>query len=327
MGVDDSTGLVTLASGDFDEGDEILCSYRYDVAPYVAQEIRIEPSREIQGIDGLGSEEIQLWALLQKEFTGSIREVFRQQAQLERLSVFSLGTVARYFSSEAEEEEWEYVTGSNTLNIANGVLSIATGDVKTVYSFKPLPEIGDFKASVKIRFSTSNLGIPGFGFRYTDLNHYYFLTINGTFSATKLTMNLYKRDGGDNLLSSIYIPNVRDNQYYKLTVEAVDDKIRCKIDLGSKGVHVLSADDSSFDKGKIVLDARKKTIYYDDLRVTDKNRLDGYGIIVSWDDGAGHIRKIGFDNVTFPSGSLPTPKNEPVFVETPFKAESGVVIS
>jgi len=72
--VDDSTGLVTLASGDFDEGDEILCSYRYDVAPYVAQEIRIEPSREIQGIDGLGSEEIQLWALLQKEFTGSIRE-------------------------------------------------------------------------------------------------------------------------------------------------------------------------------------------------------------------------------------------------------------
>jgi len=65
---------------------------------------------------------------------------------------------------------------------------------------------------------------------------------------------------------------------------------------------------------------------YDNVFLKSITRGD-YGVIVVWDDGAGHIRKIGFDGVTFPSGSLPSPKNEPVFVETPFEAKSGKVIS
>jgi hypothetical protein len=51
-----------------------------------------------------------------------------------------------------------------------------------------------------------------------------------------------------------------------------------------------------------------------------------YGMIVSWDSGGSAV-KIGFDKVVFPEGSIPSPKNAPVFIVTPFKAQASKAIS
>jgi len=58
----------------------------------------------------------------------------------------------------------------------------------------------------------------------------------------------------------------------------------------------------------------------------DESPEGEYGIIVSWTQ-AGQAVKIGLDGVVFPEGSLPAPKNEPVYIVTPFKAQTVKVIT
>ncbi len=50
--------------------------------------------------------------------------------------------------------------------------------------------------------------------------------------------------------------------------------------------------------------------------------VDSGGLIASWTSGAS-IVKIAFDEVTYPEGSIPSPKNAPIYLTTPFKAQSG----
>ena len=123
--VDDDTGLVTLASGDFDEGDIVYCSYRYDSKPYVAQEVSLEPSIEVEGIDGLGSDEIQLWALTKKEFKGSIREVFHNRSQLNRIKAHQRILFDNF--NYASEEDDPYWTFGERASIVDGAVKFKTG--------------------------------------------------------------------------------------------------------------------------------------------------------------------------------------------------------
>ena len=81
----------TLFSGYPEADDTVKCIYRHDLSPYIAQEITIEPKQHIEGIDGLGSDTIQVWAPLLREIDGSIKEVYRPGStdQLSRIEAFA----------------------------------------------------------------------------------------------------------------------------------------------------------------------------------------------------------------------------------------------
>ena len=51
------------------------------------------------------------------------------------------------------------------------------------------------------------------------------------------------------------------------------------------------------------------------------NHVELYGMIVTLNQGGSAV-KIGLDKVTFPEGSIHSPKNAPVFIVTPFKART-----
>jgi hypothetical protein len=83
--VDDDQKHVTLQSAPA-ASDTVIIEYRYDLTPEIAQEISLEPRQSIEGIDGLGSNKVQEWAILLKEFSGNLKEVFRATEQFKRLT-------------------------------------------------------------------------------------------------------------------------------------------------------------------------------------------------------------------------------------------------
>jgi len=90
--VNDTTKEVTFGAGD--AGKTVYITYRYDLAPYYAQELTLEPKQTIEGIDALGSDTVQLWAALLKEFSGSIKEVLKNSLeQLNRVEALRTTTV------------------------------------------------------------------------------------------------------------------------------------------------------------------------------------------------------------------------------------------
>jgi hypothetical protein len=92
VSVNDVTKVVTFPAGD--TGKTVYISYRYDLTPYYAQEITIEPKQAIEGIDALGYDTIQIWAPLQKEYSGSIKEVLKNSLmQLNRIEAIRTTTV------------------------------------------------------------------------------------------------------------------------------------------------------------------------------------------------------------------------------------------
>jgi len=90
--VNDTTKVVTFGAGD--AGKTVYITYRYNLSPYNAQELTLEPKQAIEGIDALGSDTIQLWAALLKEFAGSIKEVLKNSLeQLNRIEALRTTTV------------------------------------------------------------------------------------------------------------------------------------------------------------------------------------------------------------------------------------------
>lgn len=90
--VNDTTKEVTFGAGD--AGKTVYITYRYDLTPYCAQELTIEPKQTIEGIDALGTDTVQLWAALLKEFSGSIKEVLKNSLeQLNRIEALRTTTV------------------------------------------------------------------------------------------------------------------------------------------------------------------------------------------------------------------------------------------
>jgi len=90
--VNDTTKEVTFDAGD--AGKTVYITYRYNVSPYYAQELTIEPKQATEGIDALGSDTIQLWGCLLKEFSGSIKEVLKNSLeQINRIEAMRTTTV------------------------------------------------------------------------------------------------------------------------------------------------------------------------------------------------------------------------------------------
>jgi hypothetical protein len=90
--VDDEAKTVTFDSGD--SGKTVYITYRHDLQPYLAQELSIEPKQTIEGLDALGSDNIEAWAPLLKEYSGSIKEALKNSLeQLNRIEALRTATV------------------------------------------------------------------------------------------------------------------------------------------------------------------------------------------------------------------------------------------
>jgi len=308
--VDDSTGVVTL-SEEPDADDEILCSYRYDVNPYIAQELRVELNREIQGIDGLGSDKIQLWTALLKNLNGTIREVFHSEDQLRRLPNFR-----RIYRDKFDNlDNWE---GSH-FELADGWLYAhnVSGYNAILKNLKWFDAI--IKMDCKVTLTT---GWCGIAIRYPATDGEYEIGFN----SSQVFAQLHKGTGSDTLGTHLFSVDKTTPGEYKFRLHITGFNIQ----LFLNNVKLLDVEDTEKrapNPGQFSVEGINSRIYADNLEIRDTQVEGDYGLIVSWDDGQGHVRKIGLDGVTFPSGSLPTPKNEPVFVETPFQAKNAVVIS
>jgi uncharacterized protein YnzC (UPF0291/DUF896 family) len=93
--VNDATKEVTFGVGD--AGKIVYITYRYDLSPYNAQELTVEPKQAIEGIDALGSDTVQLWTCLLKEFLGSIKEILKNSLeQLNRIEALRTMTVESF---------------------------------------------------------------------------------------------------------------------------------------------------------------------------------------------------------------------------------------
>ena len=310
--VDDSAGEVTLSSGDFNETDVILCTYRYDADPYVAQELTVEPKQRIEGLDGLGSDTVQIWAPLLKEIGGSIKEVYKR-GDVEQTSRFIKVEIAERFYND---DDWEVLSGS--WSIVNGEYR-GQGIGKTL--LKPY-QLQDFHLQIKFY---GDLGwFSGVIFRYQDSNNYYECGV-GLFPGLNQFM-LRKWVGG--VRSDIEIAPFKwqgNTHLYTLDLYVQGNRIRAFID----GEPLADVSDSSITAaGRIglQLDIYTDTKFDDLIIVSPPYREGEYGAIISWDQ-AGSAVKIGLDGMVFPEGSIPAPKNEPVYVSTPFKAQTVKVIT
>jgi len=77
-------------------------------------------------------------------------------------------------------------------------------------------------------------------------------------------------------------------------------------------------DYSDLGEGELRLGIYSRTTYFDDFEL--KLPIgEEHGIIISYSQGGSTV-KIGLDGVVFPEGSIPSPKNRPVFIVTPFRA-------
>ena len=304
--VDDDAGLVTLASGDFNEGDEITCTYRFDSAPYVAQEFTLEPKQRIEGLDGLGSDTVQAWAVLQKEIDGSIREAFKP-GSIEQTARFMRDVIYEPFNTA---DSWEVKSG--TWTIENGEYhGVGPGE-----SQLKTRRLRDFSLRVKVR------GGPGWEtgirFRIQDANNYYRVMF-GSYGNDDFYVAFQKVvDGGVVNIDGGALKWLGADHTYILNLTVKGNRVRFCID----GVPYIDAEDSQFQSaGYISLHlSNYANVHFDDLEiVSPPNRLGEYGVIVEWSQ-AGQTVKIGLDGVVFPEGSIPSPKNSPVFTVTPFKA-------
>ena len=316
--VNDSTGAVELASGDFVETDNVTCSYRYDVDPYVAQELTIEPSQEIQGIDSLGSDEIQLWARLLKEFNGTIREVFRSKGQITRLR--PVGKMYDPFSTYDTGTLWTTLVGTPDIHTFDGEQTLRIRDdggqqekTKTKTKWK------DVEVQARIYAEGNPYG--------TSRTLIYVRDYLFEMQHSDGWVQIRRNDGLDypncTLLAKSANSIVPMDQWSNIRMSVHGSRIRFWAN-GSLALDIR--DEAETEEMETVLEIYARTTYFDWTEMKEVEPDDDYGMIITWDDGS-QVRKIGFDELIFPSGSLPVPKNEPQFVETPFQAQSGVVIS
>ena len=308
--VDDDAGLVTLASGDFNEGDVVTCSYRYDTSPNIAQEITIEPKINIEGIDGLGSDTIQQWAVLLKEVSGSIKEVLNGTQQIERLTAF-MPKLAFQDSFTIPDDTYPSGWTSSSWRVYGGWFRSNLG----MPYIKDM-EFSDFILEVKCRMvSGGKRSIV----RFRSNSGYYEVRCDPYNNWVKLYRDTTEIASKDITVSTTH--TVKVMAFKKIII------VYLKNEGETDFTFCFTAEDSTYTKGKIGLNKFSGTTWeYDDVKVWTKGSVSEYGIIISWEQ-AGSAVKIGLDGVVFPELSLPAPKNEPVYVETPFKARSIKIIT
>jgi hypothetical protein len=273
----DATGVVTFNSGD--AGKNILVSYSYDTDPYLAQELSVEPKQTVEGIDTLGSDTVQSWAALQKEFAGSIKEVFKQgsKEQLARITEFKFNPCASANGGSATGTPgfdpfypaWHTIDGVlSSCAITQGT---APYDWTLEVIFATRQKIDKVVLSMKLWLGhNTNLKIAYYdGFGWKD-----YVTLNE---------NDFAHDG---VKTKIYLGSVWTN------------KIRVQ---------------GTLDNQTYAPEIYEAEAYQTETPV--------YGMVVSWNQGGSAV-KIGFEKVVFPEGSIPSPKDAPVFVVTSFRAQS-----
>ena len=312
--VDDDQGIVELASGDFNEDDRIVCTYRYDYTPYIAQELTVEPKQRIEGLDGLGSDTVQIWVPLLKEINGAIKEVFKPGDQTQ------IARAARTVFLDTFENDANWEPKAGTWTITSDKKYHGNAGTGWAYTLLKNIELADFYAEFKIK-NTSGMYATGLLFRYQNSNQFYCF---GLRLKQPRGVIFRKRNTAYSDLA-LYPFNFQQNVEYTLKILAVGNNFYCF--LGDK--HIFTVEDSSFTYGRFgfICENIYTQTSFDDLKIVSPPFLDNeHGMIVSWSQGGSTV-KIGLNNIVFPEGSIPAPKNEPVYIVTPFKAQSIKVIT
>ncbi|OYT49436.1 hypothetical protein B6U79_01740 [Candidatus Bathyarchaeota archaeon ex4484_231] len=318
--VTDDTGEVVLADGDFAEDDRIVCEYRFDGEPYVAQEITVEPKRRIEGIDGLGSDTVQQWAVLLKEVSGSIKEVLKpgDEVQLRRFTRGKRRLVYSqpFYHNKAFDDDFEHNTH---VEVRDGCLYTLDNET-TGATLKDtvVPKRRDLILRCKIKHHT---GDGGWRLRQkaTPQLWCYSVIFNGS---RTLSVSRVENDVYTNLIS---VPGaLQQDVWTPVEVELVGGYVHVKV--GDNDYY--GVDDAPYlEPGDIVI----RSFFgnqnsYDEFQVWEETGPAEYGMIVEFDRGGSKVR-IGLDRVVFPEGSIPSPKNRPVFIVTPFRAQTVKTIS
>jgi len=304
--VNDSTGAVVLASGDFDETDEVFCTYRYNGQPYVAQEITIEPRQTVEGIDGLGSDTIQLWAPILKDVSGSIKELLKPGSadQLKRVSEKGLFDPFDIYDTTSI---WTTIQGSPGIYEFQGrkCLRIWTSPsndgTQTKSKWKDL----------EITAMMHPYGAPGgLTYLYIGFREYY-VGCRATFGSVRLMNYALSKD-------IAYGTGFIHDQWHIAKISMRGNHIKVWDD-DTLIFNIL--DKSSTTSKEVKLTTYGQAGYFDWIEIKEPKPAEPYGIIVSWTSNGSTV-KLGLNDVVFPEGSIPSPKDAPVFIVTPFEART-----
>ena len=314
--VDDDQGQVTLASAPA-QGSRVIIEYKYDLEPYVAQELTLEPKRRIEGIDGLGSNTIQVWASLLKEIDGSIREIFkpgsmeqwRRIQKRKRMCIYS----QQFWDSTALDDFEGYT--ANFL-VDSQELLINTNNWSGIW----------LKESIVPKFSNGIIrgkiyhcgGDHGF-LSLVDNNNYYKVFFDGA-----RHLKISRVSGSETILLQTSESVIPSETWKTLEVRFCGAKIEAQID--NKIYGVIDPEPLLSERKAGVFGYFAQNGRFDDFQIWKETGPAEYGIIVTFDRDGSTV-KLGLDGVVFPEGSIPAPKNEPVYIITPFKARSIKVIT
>ena len=316
--VDDDQGQVTLTSAPA-QGSKVIIEYRYDLEPYVAQELTLEPKRRIEGIDGLGSDTIQVWAPLLKEIDGSIKEVFKPGSMEQWNRILKNKRMCIY-----SQQFWD----STALDDFDGDVANFLVDSQELLVNTNNPTGIHVKEAIVPKFCNGIIkskiyhrgGDQGWIFRDINIYNYCRVFFNG---AGQLIIHRAK-GGVDTFLLQTSEPIIPLETWKTVEIRFFGAKIEVQID---NKVYSVIDPDPLLSPGHVGFQAYYgQNGRYDDFQVWKETGPAEYGMIVTFDRDGSTV-KLGLDGVVFPEGNLPAPKNEPVYIVTPFKARSIKVIT
>ena len=318
--VDDDQGQITLASAPA-QGSKVIIEYMYDLEPYVAQELTLEPKQHIEGIDGLGSDTVQIWAPLLKEINGSIKETFKPGTmeqwhriqKRKRLNIYS----QQFWDSTALDD---FDGHTANFSIDSQELLVNTDDWNAIWLKESVvPKF--YNGIIRSKIYHCHGGEQGWVFRRFDLYNFYRVCFDGL---RRLKIIRTEYPGGDTTLLLTSESVIPESEWKTVEIRFFGNKIEVQID--SKVYSVID-DDPLLYRGSAGFYAYfGQNGRYDDFQVWKETGPAEYGMIVTFDHDGSTI-KLGLNGVVFPEGSLPAPKNEPVYIITPFKAKRIKVIT
>ncbi len=311
--VDDDQGTVTLASAP-SPGARVVIEYRYDSTPEVAQEISIEPKQAIEGIHGLGDNKIQVWASLLKEYAGSLKELFRSTDQFNRLTKKWLKSkYSRHFWYATELTEFEGDTANFAIDTVAHELYVLNDNLSIIgvkNTSLPIFRDGIIKCKTKIM----KQGDDGWVFRWDGTAYNYYRVVFQGDRSLRITRvknlvetHLFTSEAG-------VIPS---ETWKGVEIKFKENKIT--VDVEGKIYSVVDSDPLLIEGRPGFYAYYAMNDRYDDFQVWSEISPDEYGLILNYTRGASTV-KIALDGVVFPEGSIPSPKNAPVFITSRFRA-------